>query len=258
MKKLFRVLLALPVLFLFSGCFDTTEEITIEKNGSGVYQVNADFKGLFDLLDAVKAFDTSSNSSLQKLPSNIDTTIHLRSFTDTASNLSADEKALLRDATMNMVMNQNDKIFKILMKYPYKDINDVQKIMKLSQSGNNMIGKALQQGQDAPQNDMLPSQGMPQINNFYDITFKKGLIEKKVNAEKLKEFQANEQYAQMEQAIGMMSEATINTVIHLPKPAKKAEGAKLKLSDDKKTVTINASFSDLFSDPNAFAYHVEY
>jgi hypothetical protein len=47
-------------------------------------------------------------------------------------------------------------------------------------------------------------------------------------------------------------------VIHLPKPAKKAEGAKIKLSDDKKTVTINATLSDLFNDPNSFAYRVEY
>jgi hypothetical protein len=257
MKTLSRILLAVSTLFFVAGCFDTTEEITIEKNGSGVYQVNADFKGLFELLDAMKAFDTSANSSLQKMPSNIDTTINLRSFTDTASNLSADEKALMHNATMNMVMNEKEKVFKILMKYPYKNINDLQKIIKLCQSVNNMIGKELQV-KEAPGMDMQMNQGMPELNNFYDITFSRGLIEKKVNTDKLKAFQADPQYAQMEQALQMMSEATVNTVIHLPRPAKKAEGAKLKLSDDKKTVTINASLSDLFNEPGAFAYHVEY
>jgi hypothetical protein len=257
MKKLFRLLIAAPALFFLAGCFDTTEEITIDKNGSGVYQVNADFKGLFDLIDAMKAMDTSANSSLQKMPSNIDTTIKLSSFTDTSSTLTAEEKTLLRDATLNMVMNEKDKVFKILMKYPYKDINDVQKIVRLSQSSNNFIGKALQ-GKESPHADMQMNPGMPELNNFFDVTFKKGLLEKKVNAEKLKEFQNNEQYAQMQQALQLMTEATVNTVIHLPKPAKKVEGAKVKLSEDKKTVTVNASFADLFNDPNSFAYRVEY
>ncbi|MCU7552397.1 hypothetical protein OCK74_24975 [Chitinophagaceae bacterium LB-8] len=259
MKRPLLILLAASVLFFLAGCFDTTEEITIDKNGGGVYQINADFKGLFELLDAMKAFDTSANSSLQNLPSNIDTTINLRSFTDTASSLTAEEKTLLRNATLNMVMNEKDKVFKVLMKYPYKDINDVQKIIKLSQSGNNFLGKALQ-GKESPLTDMQMNQdmGMPQLNNFYDVTIKKGFLEKKVNADKLKEFEENEQFAQMKQALEMMSEATMNTVIHLPKPVKKAEGANIKLSDDKKTVTINASLSDLFNDPNAFAYHVEY
>jgi hypothetical protein len=257
MKKFFRLLLSFTALFFLTGCFDTTEEITIEKNGSGVYQVNADFKGLFELIDAMKAMDTSSNSSLQKMPSNIDTTIHLSTFADTASNLTAEEKALLRNATINLVMNEKDKVFKMLMKYPYKNINDVQKIIKLSQSGSNILGKAMQ-GKDAPQVDMQTQQMMPDFNNVYDITFTKGLIEKKINADKLKKFQEDEQFSQMKQALEMVSEATVNTVIHLPKPAKKAEGAKIKLSDDKKTVTINATLSDLFNDPNSFAYRVEY
>jgi hypothetical protein len=257
MKKILQLLLIIPAIFCLAGCFDTTEEITIDKNGSGVYQVNADFKGLFELIDAMKGMDTSANSSLGKFPSNIDTTINLRTFTDTASKLSAEEKALLRNATLNMVMNQKDKVFKILMKYPYQDINDVQKIMKLSQTGNSMLGKALQ-GKEAPETDMQLNQGMPELNNFFDITYKKGLIEKKINAEKLKELQENEQFAQIQQALQMMSEATVNTIIHLPKPAKKAEGAKVKLSDDKKTVTINASLSDLFNEPNSFAYRIEY
>src|SRR5688572_8687788 len=118
MKKLFRLILVCTSFFILAGCFDTTEEITIEKNGSGVYQVNADLKGIFDLLETMKAMDTSANASFKKMPSNIDTTIQLKTFTDTASNLSEEDKALLRNATVNMVMNEKDRVFKLLMKYP--------------------------------------------------------------------------------------------------------------------------------------------
>lgn len=257
MKKFFQLLFSCTILFVLAGCFDTTEDITIEKNGSGIYQVNADFKGFFDLLETMKAFDTSSNSSLNNLPSNIDTTIHFSTFTDTATNLTAEEKSLLRNATMNLVMNEQDKVFKMQMKYPYKDINDVQKIIKLSQSGNNFMGKALQ-SKDAPRMDIQPQQAMPDFNNIYDITFRKGLIEKKINEDKLKQFQENEQYNQMKQALAMVSEASINTVIHLPAPAKKAEGSNLKLSDDKKTVTIKSSLTELFDNPSMLSYKIEY
>jgi hypothetical protein len=257
MKKLFRLLLVCTTFFILAGCFDTTEEITIEKNGSGVYQVNADFSGFFELIESLKSMDTSANSSLKQIPSNIDTIIQLRTFTDTASDLSAEDKALLHDATVNLVMNDKDKVFKMLMKYPYKDINDVQKIIKLSQSGNNIIGKALQ-GKEAPQMDVQSGQGMPDFNNVYDITFKKGLIEKKINEDKLKQFQENEQMSSMKQAIEVMPEASISTVIHLPKPAKKAEGANVKLSDDKKTITIKSTLNELFNNPNSLSYRVEY
>lgn len=257
MKKLVRLLCLVAGLFFLPGCFDTTEEITIEKNGSGVYQINADMSGFFELIRALQAMDTTGQASLQKFPDNLDTLIHLRSFTDTATNLSAEEKALLQNATIRMTLSEKDNAFRINLKYPYKSVNDIQKIIKLNQSGNNPIEKALQGKQSLPA-DMGGQQLMPDFNSIFDMTYQNGLIEKKVNAAKLKELQEEETFAQMQQALEMMSDASMSTVIHLPKAAKKAEGQKVQLSKDKKNITIKTSLSDLLSNPQSFAYRIEY
>jgi hypothetical protein len=62
----------------------------------------------------------------------------------------------------------------------------------------------------------------------------------------------------MKGAEDMMSSITYNTIIHLPKAAKKAEGKKIKLSTDKKTITIKSTLMDLFDDPKSLGFVIEY
>jgi hypothetical protein len=54
-----------------------------------------------------------------------------------------------------------------------------------------------------------------------------------------------------------MSQAT-KIIIHLPSPAKKAEGVGVSLSEDKKTVTINESMEDFFDDGKKLEFLIEY
>ena len=51
---------------------------------------------------------------------------------------------------------------------------------------------------------------------------------------------------------------SFKTIINLPKPAKKAEGKGVKLSDDKKKITIEGTLDDFFEDPSQFEYEIEY
>ena len=45
---------------------------------------------------------------------------------------------------------------------------------------------------------------------------------------------------------------------NLPKPAKKAEGKNVKLSEDKKKVTITTSAEDFFEDVSKLEFRIEY
>lgn len=47
-------------------------------------------------------------------------------------------------------------------------------------------------------------------------------------------------------------------IINLPKPAKKTEGKNVKLSDDKKKVTITSSAEDFFDDAAGLEFKIEY
>ena len=56
--------------------------------------------------------------------------------------------------------------------------------------------------------------------------------------------------------MGMAS--TMKTIFNLPRPAKKAEGKGVKLSDDRKKVTIEGTLDDFFEDATFFEYEIEY
>ena len=62
----------------------------------------------------------------------------------------------------------------------------------------------------------------------------------------------------LQQMSSMGSPITANYVINLPRPAKKAEGKALKLSEDKKKVTISVTSDDFFETPSKFEYRIEY
>jgi hypothetical protein len=257
MKKIYFLLCA--VLFFASGCFSTTEDFTIEANGSGVYNMKMDMSGMFDMIDAMKdmageELDSSERDmGLAALDQRMDTTIKLGTFTDTSSSLTAEEKSLMKDATMHMVMNKAQNKFVMDFHFPYSKLTDITKIMALSQKNGNIMGKVLGGSEGST---TMPE--TPEFGSIFDYTFKDGLLEKKLNAEAYKQLKESPQFGQISGAQSMLSEATMNSVIRLPRKAKKWEGTGVKLSDDGKTVTINGAFTDIFDNPNALTFRIEY
>lgn len=246
--------------FCLIGCLDSQEDVTINANGSGTYKSTIDMSGLFDMLQMAAMMDTSANNALQKFSDkNLDSTLLFRSFTDTSSTLTPEEKALLRDATMHININQKEKQFKVNMTYPFKKMDDLQKILELQKSnkGFNPFKKptedssfsALGGGDEA---------GLPNPDQVMNISYKNGLIERKLDQQKLDSLKAKEQNSPMQGMDEMMTSVTFGTVIHLPRAVKNATGEKITLSDDKKTVRINYTLADLKKNPKSLEFKIEY
>jgi hypothetical protein len=258
MKKIFSFLIACTAILL-TGCFDAVEELTIAPDGTGVYKSTMDMGGMFDMIEMMAAMDTSQNSDLKKFSQkDVDSVASLRSVVDTATNLTAEEKKLLRDAQMSIAIRQKEKIFKIGMVYPFKKIEDVQKIMELNKSGKG-VGIF---GKEGKSNPALAGMGedaaMPGLDEIFDMNYKNGLLERKLNDEKLKNFQANEKFEEMKQAKQMMESVNFTTIINLPRAATRVSGDNAKLSDNKKQVIIKTSMADLLDNPKSLAFRVEY
>lgn len=133
MKKLLLSLLLTCTGLFFTGCVETTEELTIAADGTGTYQVGMDMSGLFDLMDAMKAMDTEG-AAVEKKKEKLDTVMAMRDFADTASHLTAEQKRLLQNASMKMKMDEEAKQFKMDMHFPFAKIGDVEKLIQFSQS----------------------------------------------------------------------------------------------------------------------------
>ena len=260
MKKIIGLLTVLVAITL-AGCFDLVEDIAVNDNGSGVYQMNMDMSGLLDFLDMMQAQDTALSQKMEKSGfKNIDTLLQLKNFTDTAKDLTKEEKALLHDATMQFTVKQKERVLKAKMTYPFKQLTDISKLMALGKSGKQakLLMKSLgnKEGPGAEMGENTPA--MPGFNDVFDMTYQKGLLERKVNEQKFKELQANNKLPGLEEGGEAFATATMSTVLHLPKPAKKVTGDNIQVSDDKKTVTIKRTFKDVMENPKTLAFRIEY
>ena len=260
-KKIITLCSFISSLFLVS-CFNMDEDINITNSGSGTYTVNMDMSGMFQMIQMMKMMDTTASSSNSLLGmGNIDSTIFMKNYLDTVTNITPQERELFTNATIHIIENDDNQILKVKMDMPFKSITDYQKLMTMMTANGgmaNMMGKIKGMGSDDMMGMGTDENAPPDIQSIYIIATGDNFLEKKVDEKKLADLKANPQWEQMQMSAGMMGSYTTTTTIHLPRPAKTATGDKVKLSDDKKTITISASFSDLFDKPESLAYMVEF
>ena len=263
MKKIVPVLL-LFIAVIFSSCFDMNEEINIADNGTGSYSVALDMSGMMQMIQMLKMMDTTSASPEEQGllgKGSIDSTIYMKNYLDTVTNITPQERELFKEATMHIQESDEDQVLNITMNIPFTSISNFSKVVALmSQNGGMVSFTDMLKGMGGDEMNAMggEDQKMPDIQSIYSFSAGNNFIEKKVDEEKLSGLKNNPQWNQMQMSTTMMGSYKSTTTIHLPSPAKNVTGPRAKLSDDKKTVTISAPLSELFSKPESLAYRIEF
>lgn len=251
MKK-FIYSLMLVGLVLLAGCFETTQEITINKDGTGVFKNTTDLSSMLGLLKQMGGDDTA------KLK-NIDTTILLSSFSDSLAGLSPMQKKIIDKGTMNLTLNMQDEKLLIKLNLPFQKIEDLQMLKEAVPKISAAVMNKL------PGTDQVPggmgstdSSKIKSFDDFFDVSFSNKLILKTLNKEKYASAKDGDYMKSMQQLSGMGAPVKANYIINLPHPAKKVVGKAATLSDDKKQIRIAVTSDDFFNDPSKFEYRIEY
>ena len=260
MRMLKLLFVAVGCVF-FASCLEINEEVEIKENGSGEYSTSMDLGQLIDMMQAMGGEEFE-----KKKDEKIDSVLNLKDVIDTAKNLTPEQKELMRDGKVHVKMNLQDKEFKVKMQYPFNNLERLQKLnTAISEGGigfgnimKETMGNKDQPALDQPSNANSESPELDQLMSIFDYNISNGLIKKTVNPEKLKKLQDNPQMAQMKQGAEMGIEVLYNVTYKLPRPAKKVDNPKARLSDDKKTVTLRSNLMDIFSKPEQFAFTIEY
>jgi hypothetical protein len=254
-------------LVIFSGCFDTVEEVTINDNGSGTYISTLD---MGKILGMAKSFggDNKELKDLEK--TRIDTLVNLKEFRDSIKNLSGAEKKMLETGTLRIKMDAKEELFSLAFSFPFSKPAEIAEIKKLLGKTKNDIledrMKDLMSSDDEKAKGLFDGKDMggdPEgmdvsIDGYYTMAYEKNKIVRKLNKEKAAHIEDDKSLKSL-QEMGQMGFATnVKTIINLPKPAKKAEGKGVKLSEDKKKVTIEGTLDDFFEDPAYYEYEIEY
>jgi hypothetical protein len=259
MKKYFKYVLTVAISIFFVSCYEVNENIEINADGTGTYVTKMDMSALIDMMQTYAGEEELQKEGLDKV---IDTTVLFKSLLDSAKDATAEQKELMKDGKMKMQMNIKEKLFKLDLSFPYKDLNSLQQLMSGKAGGGTGMNAALKNvfGKKDGEQDAPTPKG-PDMGDFaaiYNVTIKKDLIEKKVNQAKYKEFMDRPEMAQMKQLTSSGMEILYTTTIKLPRAAKKTDNPLIKLSDDKKTVTMKYNLLELLENPDKFAYTIQY
>lgn len=250
-----RVLFSLfAFTFLLAGCLETTQEITINEDGSGTVVNTSDFSALIGLAKQMGgAGDLEKAGDMAK-----DTVISMAQGADSIPNLTSEEKEILRKGSLRVNMNIKDEKFLTSLSLPFSKPSDITMINKLS-------GKAMSEAMKDQMADGSPMGGgnneLPETSSFddyYKYEFSEGELTRKLDKDKYAGVESDEFLKGMKEASAMGLSMKATYVINLPRPAQKAEGKGVKLSDDKKKVTITADLDDFFADPSKLEYKIKY
>jgi hypothetical protein len=237
---------------LLVGCFETTQEVTINKNGSGIFTNTTDLSNLIGLL---KQMGGDEANKMQ----NTDTTISLTGVADSIAGLTAEQRRIVNKGTMKLALNMQDEKLIVKLDLPFEKLSEVELLKeilpKLSVSGLRKLPGGDQMPAGAADAD---SSKIKTFDNFFDDTISKNIISRTLNKARYATAADDEFMKTLQQMSGMGSPIRVNYIINLPRPAKKVEGKAVKLSDDKKKVTVSVTGDDFFDDPSKFEYRVEY
>ena len=242
---------------LFAACYEINEEITITEKGSGIYSTKMDMSALLQMMQSMASEEEIAKSGLNRA---IDTVIYLKSILDTAKDVTPEQRRLLKDGTMKMKVDLKENIFTADVKFPFKSLADLQSLMSGSGTGGmSEIFKQVFTKKDSAQSNNVEDQGgLEQMNNVFDVTITKNMIARKLNRQRFDSLMAKPEIAQAKQMVGGGFEILYTTTIRLPRPVKKSDNEMIKLSDDKKTVTIKYDLLKMFEEPEKFSYSIEY
>jgi hypothetical protein len=254
MKKYLLLLLVSASLFIV-GC-DTTKEISLNNDSSGTYVTTTDLSSLMGL-----AKMSGQNKEMEKVKDQVmDTVIMMDKLADSIPSLTAEDKALVRKGKLFVNMNMPEEKFIMKMEFPFANTDQLGRLDKLtsrlvSETLSKEMGKGeLSQGMGGSEEDSMPKSSM---EDYFNTTYSKNIIEKKLNKEKYAMVGDDKTMQTMKQMSGMGS-GTSTLIINLPRAVKKAEGKNVKLSEDKKKITISSSMDDFFDDASSMEFRIEF
>lgn len=255
MNRLLTCVAVLVISLSAVSCADTREELTINKDGSGLLAVNTDVSKLVSL---IKSFGGDSSVSMAGMDRAVDTVMLLKDFMDTTTSIAAADKAVLRTGSVHVLLDARNNTGKIDVSFPYSSQSNLQQLysslVNAAGSMKNITGK-MSSGMPGGGND---SSSIPQLTTVYDISVKKGSYSRTVNADRYAAFAKMMKPEEMSQAAGMIGPMSYTLVINLPSPALQVSNSHAVLSADKKTVTMTSDLLNVFQHPELMEIRIGY
>src|SRR5215204_1021564 len=264
-------IVSLLILVVFSGCFDTVDEFTIAENGSGTFVNSLDMGKVLGLAKTIGG-GNDEMKDFEKMK--MDTVVNLKDIKDSLKKLNDAEKKIAATGSLRVQVDAKDDKLNFTFTFPFSNASEIapiQSVLKKAKEDviENIMTKLMGEKdnkKDTKNDGLFDMQGGDEqkeemganLDGYYTSVYEKGKFSRKLNKEKYANVNDDKSLKSMQEIAQMGMSINMKTIINLPKPAKKAEGKGVKLSDDKKKITLEGTLDDFFEDGSYFEYNIEY
>lgn len=261
MRKFIYVAIAAVTISLTS-CFDVFETITINEDGSGVYEQKIDMGRAFEMINEM------GGGAASKKKEKMDSTFSFKELSDTSKNLTESEKKILAKGKGIIKLDVEKGLGQIAFNFPYANAQEfvtLQNLMHRSDgtagsissiAGSILKGAAGKSAEAMGGAEETKGGGLPVKDLEYSLTANH--IACKVLPAK-KEVKKDDELKDLPQNMKDMMKMKMNLIINLPRPLKTIDNKVAKISTDKKKIEIKKeiAFEDNLSSPD-FNFNIDF
>ena len=261
MKKF--ILLWLLCSLILSACLDSETKTSINADGSGNMTATVDLSELMKMM----AGNEKEGSNFV-----MDTTINIKSYSDTSKKMSAYHKTLVRDMKIKLLMDMRDMSqlkFKVAIDAPFKSLEDFNALNELMKDNvfdeifDNAMSNPFLSGEKDEDAASKPGDNIfaSVFPAFYNCKYSKNSITCKTDSLKYK--QTLEELTGMDFNINgdmeskMLEGAVFTNTLVLPRKVIKITGDSWKKTTEKELVQTG-NYLDLYKNPGKYEYSIQY
>jgi hypothetical protein len=261
MMKYLKYILGFILAFTLASCLDTEEKIVINRDNSGIYSLTLDMGKMLEM-----AATMGANSSGDKPKEKKDTLVYLKGLLDSATNVTAEEKALFRDGSLTINLDEEKNALKVAISCPFKNMEGLSAVkanlftlLKKVKALEKASGEQSKEEEATSPSKLGDNSTNPVADQFTFLAAPGSISNTITNMEAYKNKIATDStLSTMHQMSAMMGDFKYRTIIVLPKNIKKYEGPGSLVSADKKTVTFETTLTEMMENPEKVSYKVEY
>lgn len=215
-----------------------TEELTINKDGSGNYNLNVDMGGMMSSMSGMK-----ENDSIKTEPEKVDTIINMKDVLemkkDSISKLSASDKEIInavKDMKMRVRIDEEKDMMLMDFTLDFNNISDLDDIRR-------KIEKA-QQIQDNKGEDKEPLENHEVQYSFKKKKFERKVIMKDLTPEEQELFEKNQEEYNM-----FLVGSKYKLIYNFPRKIKTVNYPDVAYKNNRKTMIIEVEMDDILKNP---------
>lgn len=218
MKNIFYTIL-LCSLVLLSAC-ETTQEITVDKNGGGSVTNTIDMSSAIGMIKQFAPQETMGDKKIK-----LDTSLALVSIADSMAMLKPEEKKLVKKGNWSIKLNSDEEKFVSVLEYPFEKTEQISTINSalISVIQEKLMDQVAKSGAALPPGMDEKSKPGEQssIEDYFELKISGGVVEKKLKKEKYANVEKDSSIAGLKNISGMGATIKNNYIINLPGLLKK-------------------------------------